>query len=377
MSPTCRTGKRSVSTGRAGGGRGCCPARAAICGCVRRSPYRPSLPGNCARSLCPVTGPAPAPVDPRGLASPPCPTTFPHRRACPLHHPHHPSPHHPSTHRRSPRRHRRRLSLRDTSPTRRRRHPSPPCDVSTGCRSPSSRSRSSPRPRPPPTTILTAGAAHDARNYLDGELSDDEFRDAIATVNAAQLIEVVAPHGDFVVTVIWMYRIATNVRAHQRETSWSPLFSIFGWVLPPFLFIIPFLVLRELWKASDPTDPNDTEGWRNSRQPLHLGVARAVRHRPVRPTNGLGRVAPRRWSVLGRPRFDGRQPRRIRPARSGRRRDHCRRRRRLDRPRAPTHRTPRPAHERALNGTLGHLPRASREGGRTANLDRATTSIAR
>jgi hypothetical protein len=62
-----------------------------------------------------------------------------------------------------------------------------------------------------------------------------------------------------------MYRIATNVRAFQRDTLWSPLFAIFGWMLPPFvLYIIPFLVLRELWKASDPTDVNDTEGWRRS-----------------------------------------------------------------------------------------------------------------
>ena len=62
-----------------------------------------------------------------------------------------------------------------------------------------------------------------------------------------------------------MYRIATNIRAYQRDTMWSPLFSIFGWMLPPFvLYIIPFLMLRELWKASDPTDPNDTEGWRRA-----------------------------------------------------------------------------------------------------------------
>ena len=71
-------------------------------------------------------------------------------------------------------------------------------------------------------------------------------------------------------------------------------------MLPPFvLYIIPFLVLRELWKASDPTDPNDTEGWRRSADnPLHLGVARAVRDRPDRPVAVLGRVVPRRWPVL-------------------------------------------------------------------------------
>jgi len=115
------------------------------------------------------------------------------------------------------------------------------------------------------TTILTAAVAEDARNYLDGEMTDDEFRTAIGPVNAAQLITGIATIAVFVLTVIWMYRIASNVRAFQRDTLWSPLFAIFGWMLPPFvLYIIPFLVLRELWKASDPTDVNDTESWRGS-----------------------------------------------------------------------------------------------------------------
>ena len=115
------------------------------------------------------------------------------------------------------------------------------------------------------SAILTAAVAEDARNYLDGELTDDEFRTAIGPVNAAQLITGIATIAVFVLTVIWMYRIASNVRAFQRDTLWSPLFAIFGWMLPPFvLYIIPFLVLRELWKGSDPTDPNDTESWRGT-----------------------------------------------------------------------------------------------------------------
>ncbi len=115
------------------------------------------------------------------------------------------------------------------------------------------------------TTILTAAVADDARKFLDGELSDDEFRNAIGPVNAVQLVTGLATIAIFIVTVIWMYRIATNVRAFGRDTLWSPLFAIFGWMLPPFvLYIIPFLVLRELWKGSDPTDPNDTESWRGT-----------------------------------------------------------------------------------------------------------------
>jgi preprotein translocase subunit SecG len=116
------------------------------------------------------------------------------------------------------------------------------------------------------STILTAAIAGDARAYLAGELSDDDFRDAIGPSNAVQLITFIATVATFILTIIWMYRIATNVRAFQRQTTWSPLFAIFGWLLPPFvLYVIPFLMLRELWKASDGTDPEDLQSWRSNK----------------------------------------------------------------------------------------------------------------
>ena len=62
--------------------------------------------------------------------------------------------------------------------------------------------------------------------------------------------------------MIWMYRIAANIRAFGRRTTWHPLFSIFGWFLPPFfLYVIPFLVLREQWKGSDP-HVDGSDGWK-------------------------------------------------------------------------------------------------------------------
>jgi hypothetical protein len=68
-----------------------------------------------------------------------------------------------------------------------------------------------------------------------------------------------------VLTIIWMYRIAKNVRASGRSTTWQPAFAIFGWFLPPgVLYVIPFLVLRELWKASDPDTKDGGDGWRRS-----------------------------------------------------------------------------------------------------------------
>jgi hypothetical protein len=114
------------------------------------------------------------------------------------------------------------------------------------------------------TAALTATVRQDARDFLSGATSEAQFRSAIGPLSAAQSLSVVATLATFVLTVIWMYRLASNVRAFQRRTTWHPLFAIFGWMLPPLLYIIPFLMLRELWRASDPTNADDTEGWRGS-----------------------------------------------------------------------------------------------------------------
>jgi hypothetical protein len=111
-------------------------------------------------------------------------------------------------------------------------------------------------------TLLSVGVAGDASDFLAGDLTDDEFQDALAPLSAVQSIAGVATLATGIVTMIWMYRIAGNIRAFGRRTTWSPLFSIFGWFLPPFfLYVIPFLVLREQWKGSDPT-VDETDGWK-------------------------------------------------------------------------------------------------------------------
>ena len=112
------------------------------------------------------------------------------------------------------------------------------------------------------TTLLSIGVAGDASDFLAGKMTDDEFRTSLAPLSAVQSIAGVATLATGIVTMIWMYRIATNVRAFGRRTTWHPLFSIFGWFLPPFfLYVIPFLVLREHWKASDPV-VDGTDGWK-------------------------------------------------------------------------------------------------------------------
>ena len=69
-----------------------------------------------------------------------------------------------------------------------------------------------------------------------------------------------------VLTMIWMYRLASNHRALQRNGTWAPGWAIGGWFLPPgALYIIPYLMFRELWKASDPAVPAGDQRWKENR----------------------------------------------------------------------------------------------------------------
>lgn len=115
------------------------------------------------------------------------------------------------------------------------------------------------------STLLSAGIATDAADFLAGSIEQSEFEDALVPLNSVQLLVSVATIATGVLTIIWMFRIANNVRAFGRQTTWHPLFAIFGWFLPPLiLYVIPFLVLRELWKASEPTTVDGTDNWKRT-----------------------------------------------------------------------------------------------------------------
>jgi hypothetical protein len=115
------------------------------------------------------------------------------------------------------------------------------------------------------SAFLSAGVATDAADFLAGSIEQSEFEDALVPLNSVQLLVSVATLATGILTIIWMFRIANNVRSFGRATTWSPLFAIFGWFLPPLiLYVIPFLVLRELWKASEPTVVDGSDTWKRT-----------------------------------------------------------------------------------------------------------------
>lgn len=114
------------------------------------------------------------------------------------------------------------------------------------------------------SAVLTAGVLGDAEDYVAGRITEDDFLEAYAPVVLLTTAQGVTQLAAAVVTIIWMFRIATNHRTLGRTGFWSPGWAVAGWFLPPgFLFVIPFLVLRQLWRASDPSVPVGDERWRD------------------------------------------------------------------------------------------------------------------
>jgi hypothetical protein len=115
--------------------------------------------------------------------------------------------------------------------------------------------------------LATVQVAHKAQQFADGTISKDRFA-SISRLNigsaAGYLVVPIA-----VLTILWMFRMANNVRALGRPgLRFAPGWAIGGWFTPPcIVYAVPWLMFRELWKASDPDiGPNDP-AWRDQRVP--------------------------------------------------------------------------------------------------------------
>jgi uncharacterized membrane protein len=115
-------------------------------------------------------------------------------------------------------------------------------------------------------SVATTGSVRDAAaKYLRSDRSDaaeDVFRDDLAANGLAVLLSGAASIAVIVLSIIWLYRVAANHRAVGRQLTWAPGWAIAGWILPPLLFIIPLLMLRESWKASAPDVPPGSPEWK-------------------------------------------------------------------------------------------------------------------
>jgi hypothetical protein len=118
--------------------------------------------------------------------------------------------------------------------------------------------------------ISIPSAVDAARDVIAGRIDEDQFNEDLAPFSLAGLLTGATFIALIVLTMIWLYRIASNHRAIGRQITWVPGWAIGGWFLPPLiLYIIPMLMLSESWKAADPEVAPGDDRWRqNSVSPL-------------------------------------------------------------------------------------------------------------
>jgi uncharacterized BrkB/YihY/UPF0761 family membrane protein len=108
--------------------------------------------------------------------------------------------------------------------------------------------------------ISTYALSDEASAYLRGDISENDFISSYVVVAIVGVLSAVVSIALIVLTFIWMFRLATNNRKLGRQSRWAPGWAIGGWFCPPLvLYVIPFLMFRELWKGSDPQfGPHDS-----------------------------------------------------------------------------------------------------------------------
>ncbi|MCU1400924.1 MAG: hypothetical protein JWN62_4033 [Acidimicrobiales bacterium] len=111
--------------------------------------------------------------------------------------------------------------------------------------------------------LKSASDRSKARDFISGKISEDDYTRSVALSGVLGLLSFAVFAAVAVLTIIWMYRMAKNSQTMRRIGTWTPGWAIGGWFVPPIvLYVVPFLMLRDLWKASDPDSAAD---WRTNR----------------------------------------------------------------------------------------------------------------
>ena len=105
-------------------------------------------------------------------------------------------------------------------------------------------------------TALVRVARIDAINrFLDtGSLSAyRDYKDAHDAVGSVMSILSILNLAVFILFVIYLFRAVKNTELwNATKERWTPGWAIGGWFIPLANFVIPFLVVLETWRRSDP-----------------------------------------------------------------------------------------------------------------------------
>lgn len=114
--------------------------------------------------------------------------------------------------------------------------------------------------------LVNLGAVSEAEDYLDNPTAAtaDALDDATGVADLLGVLSLAAQVSAAVFTLIWAYRVLDNHRRLGRQTTWGGGWGVGGWFLPPMIYVIPLLMLREAWKASEPDVPGSDQRWKQT-----------------------------------------------------------------------------------------------------------------
>jgi hypothetical protein len=91
---------------------------------------------------------------------------------------------------------------------------------------------------------------------LDALNDADELADGMSNILSLLMLAV------FVVLIVHLYRASKNTDLWDRTSrTWGPGWAIGGWFIPLANFVIPFLVVRDIWRRTpEPRDGSEPGG---------------------------------------------------------------------------------------------------------------------
>lgn len=114
------------------------------------------------------------------------------------------------------------------------------------------------------TLVLLLASRSQFSDFLNDLADEDDVRSTINTLVAVGTLAGAVQLAAAICTMIWMWRLARNVQlAGRPHQTWAPGWAIGGWFCPPCVFVIPWLMLMELWKGSDPSTAPGDPAWKS------------------------------------------------------------------------------------------------------------------
>jgi hypothetical protein len=120
------------------------------------------------------------------------------------------------------------------------------------------------------TAVLIIGVFNHLRVLTDKESGGLVFdtkavNDANALPASMIILSGLVAITIFVLLIIWLFRAAKNNEALGRQNPrLSAGWAIGGWFIPLANFVIPFIIMDDVWRGSDPTIPRGDPNWRRA-----------------------------------------------------------------------------------------------------------------